>query len=85
MQQEIQRQRSRLRPAAERALPAAAPGGNGNGTGNGNGNGGVFSEMQGSHLLLRSRLEARREEIVGEERTMGENTGQWEDSWQTFS
>ena len=83
MQQEIQRQRSRLRPAAERALPAAAPGGNGNGTGNGNG--GVFSEMQGSHLLLRSRLEARREEIVGEERTMGENTGQWEDSWQTFS
>ena len=75
---------ARPRHAAVRRFHGSRPG-TGNGTGNGNGNGGVFSEMQGSHLLLRSRLEARREEIVGEERTMGENTGQWEDSWQTFS
>ena len=27
----------------------------------------------------------RRYHRIGEERTMGENTGQWEDSWQTFS
>ena len=76
---EIQQQRNRLRPARERALralPVPAPKKDG---------GGVFSEMQGSTLLLRSRLEARREEIAGDE-TLGNNTGQWQEdptaSWQ---